>query len=66
MGNDVVKFVKSFTIIFFIAMICYTLGANAYIAANPTQLKAQGIPVGAGPEHRGGAHPRPRHGHRDQ
>ena len=43
MGNDVVKFVKSFTIIFFIAMICYTLGANAYIAANPTQLKAQGI-----------------------
>ena len=45
MGNDVVKFVKSFTIIFFIAMICYTLGANAYIAANPTQLKAQGIPT---------------------
>ena len=41
-GNDVVKFVKSFTIIFFIAMICYTLGANAYIVANPTQLKAQG------------------------
>ena len=48
MGNDVVKFVKSFTIIFFIAMICYTLGANAYIAANPTQLKAQGIPWALG------------------
>ena len=48
MGSDVVKFVKSFTIIFFIAMICYTLGANAYIAANPTQLKAQGIPWALG------------------
>lgn len=64
MGNDVVKFVKSFTIIFFIAMICYTLGANAYIAANPAQ--GAGDSVGAGTEHRGGAHPRPRHGHRDQ
>ena len=48
MGNDVAKFVKSFTIIFFIAIICYTLGANAYIAANPTQLKAQGIPWALG------------------
>ena len=43
MGNDVKKFVVSFTAVFFIAMICYTLGANAYIAANPTQLEKQGI-----------------------
>ena len=38
MGANVANFVKSFTVIFFIAIACYTLGANAYIAANPTQL----------------------------
>ena len=65
MGNDVVKFVKSFTIIFFIAMICYTLGANLH-RGQPHPAQGAGDSVGAGPEHRGGAHPRPRHGHRDQ
>lgn len=48
MGANVGRFVRSFTVIFFIAMICYTLGANAYIAANPTQLAKQGIPWALG------------------
>ena len=48
MGNNVGKFVKSFTIVFFIAMFCYTLGANAYIAADPTQLVKLGIPWAMG------------------
>ena len=48
MGGNVMRFVRSFTIIFFIAMACYTLGANAYIAANPTQLAKQGIPWALG------------------
>ena len=65
MGNDVVKFVKSFTIIFFIAMICYTLGASLH-RGQPNPAQGAGDSVGAGTEHRGGAHPRPRHGHRDQ
>src|SRR5699024_5525096 len=48
MGANVANFVKSFTVIFFIAIACYTLGANAYIAANPTQLAKQGIPWALG------------------
>ena len=48
MGNNVIKFIKSFTIIFFIAMACYTVGANAYIAANPTQTGKLGIPWALG------------------
>jgi uncharacterized membrane protein YadS len=43
MGGNVGKFAVSFTIIFFIAFICYTLGANAYIAAAPTETAKLGI-----------------------
>lgn len=46
--GNVANFVRGFTIIFFIAIACYTLGANAYIAANPTQLAKQGIPWALG------------------
>ncbi|MDR3088207.1 MAG: YeiH family protein [Desulfobulbaceae bacterium] len=38
LGGNVGKFATSFTIVFFIAFICYMLGANAYIAANSTQI----------------------------
>lgn len=43
MNGNVGRFVKAFTIVFFIAVACYTVGANAYIAANPTELEKQGI-----------------------
>lgn len=43
MGANVKKFLSSFTIIFFIAIACYTLGANAHIAANETQWAKYGI-----------------------
>ncbi|MCL2340179.1 MAG: YeiH family protein [Proteobacteria bacterium] len=43
MGGNVGKFAVSFTIVLFIAFICYTLGANAYIAAAPTELAKLGI-----------------------
>lgn len=66
MGNDVVKFVKSFTIIFFIAMILLYAGRQRLHRGQPHPAQGAGDSVGAGPEHRGGAHPRPRHGHRDQ
>ena len=46
--GNVANFVRGFTIIFFIAIACYTLGANAYIAANPTQLAKLGIPWALG------------------
>lgn len=46
--GNVANFVRGFTIIFFMAIACYTLGANAYIAANPTQLAKQGIPWALG------------------
>ena len=46
--GNVANFVRGFTIIFFIAIACYTLGANAYIAANPTQIAKQGIPWALG------------------
>lgn len=48
MKGNVGRFVGSFTVIFFIAIACYTAGANAYIAANPTQLAKQGIPWALG------------------
>ncbi|HBT96864.1 MAG TPA: putative sulfate exporter family transporter [Desulfobulbaceae bacterium] len=38
MNGNVGKFAVSFTVVFFIAFICYMLGANAYIAADPTKL----------------------------
>ena len=46
--GNVANFVRGFTIIFFIAIACYTLGANAYIAANPTQIAKLGIPWALG------------------
>ena len=46
--GNVANFIRGFTIIFFMAIACYTLGANAYIAANPTQLAKQGIPWALG------------------
>ena len=48
MRGNVKRFVGSFTLIFFIAIACYTVGANAYIAANPTELAKMGIPWALG------------------
>ena len=66
MKGNVGRFVGSFTVIFFIAIACYTAGANAYIAANPTQLAKQGIPWALGREHRSRPDRRSGHGHPDQ
>ena len=35
LGGNVARFVKSFTVVFFISEICYMFGANAHIAATP-------------------------------
>ena len=43
MGGNVGKFTVSFSIVFFIAFLCYTLGANAYIAAAPLEAEKLGI-----------------------
>ena len=43
MKGNIGKFLYGFTCIFFIAIACYTVGANAYIAANPTEIAKQGI-----------------------
>ena len=43
MKGDIGKFLYGFTCIFFIAIACYTLGANAFIAANPTEITKLGI-----------------------
>jgi len=43
LGGNVGKFAVSFTVIFVIAFLCYTLGANAYIAAAPTETAKLGI-----------------------
>ena len=49
MKGNVARFVVSFTIVFFVAIACYTIGANAYIAANPrTELAKFGIPWSLG------------------
>ena len=48
MKGNVAAFIPRFVIVFVIAFACYTLGANAYIAANPTQLAKQGIPWALG------------------
>ena len=41
LGGNVARFVKSFTVVFFISEICYMFGANAHIAAMPdAQAKA--------------------------
>ncbi|MDR3640225.1 MAG: putative sulfate exporter family transporter [Humidesulfovibrio sp.] len=38
LGGDVPKFVKSFTIVFFVSMACWAAGHYAVIAATPDQL----------------------------
>ncbi len=45
MEADVAKFVKAFTLVFFVAYICYGLGNYAYVAVTPTaaNLKKAGI-----------------------
>ena len=48
LGGNVARFVGSFTVVFFIAFICYAIGANAYIAANPTQIAKFNIPWSLG------------------
>ena len=48
MKGNPIKFIGAFTVVFFIAVACYVCGANAYIAANPTQLAKQGIPWALG------------------
>lgn len=49
MKGDVGKFVQRFIVVFLIAFVCYTIGANAYVAANPhTQIAKLGIPWSLG------------------
>ena len=43
LGGNVARFVKSFTVVFFISEICYMLGANAHIAATPDAQAKFGI-----------------------
>ena len=43
LGGNVARFVKSFTVIFFISEICYMFGANAHIAAMPDAQAKFGI-----------------------
>ena len=43
LGGNVVRFVKSFTVVFFISEICYMFGANAHIAATPDAQAKFGI-----------------------
>ncbi len=44
MGGDIRRFVKGFTIIFFVAYICWIIGNYAYIAATPDQLAKWKLP----------------------
>lgn len=46
--DDVVKFFKSYTLIFFIAYFCYALGNYAYVAVTPDKLEKFGIPWSMG------------------
>ena len=43
LGGNVARFVKSFTVVFFISEICYMFGANAHIAATPDAQAKFGI-----------------------
>ena len=43
LGGNVGRFVKAFTIVFFISEICFMLGANAHIAATPDAQTKFGI-----------------------
>jgi uncharacterized membrane protein YadS len=46
--GDVAKFIKGFTIAFFVSYICFACGSYAYIAATPDILKKVGIPWSMG------------------
>ena len=48
LGDNVAKFIKGFTLIFFIAYICYGLGSFAYIALTPDKLEKFKIPWAMG------------------
>jgi len=48
LGGNVVKFVKSFSIIYFIAYICYGLGNFAYISVTPDKIASYKIPWSMG------------------
>ena len=48
LGDDVRKFIKGFTLIFFIAYLCYAAGNFAYIAVTPDKLQKVGIPWAMG------------------
>lgn len=43
LGGNVARFVKSFTVVFFVSEICYMFGANAHIAATPDAQAKFGI-----------------------
>ncbi len=48
LGDNVAKFVGGFTLIFFIAYICYAAGNFAYIAVTPDKIKNFNIPWAMG------------------
>ena len=48
MRGNVFRFIIAFTVVYFIAICCYVIGANAYIAANPTQIAKMGVPWALG------------------
>ncbi|MDR0816121.1 MAG: YeiH family protein [Desulfovibrio sp.] len=48
LGGNVGRFISAFTVVFFIAFLCYMLGANAYIAASPNQIAKFDIPWAMG------------------
>lgn len=48
LGGNVVKFLKGFTMIYFIAYFCYALGNFAYVAVTPDKLERFGIPWSLG------------------
>lgn len=48
LGDNVRKFIKGFTLIFFIAYLCYVAGNYAYIAVTPDKLEKAGIPWALG------------------
>ncbi|WP_419784883.1 putative sulfate exporter family transporter [Pseudodesulfovibrio sp.] len=43
LGGDVPKFIKSFTVVFFLSIICWAIGHYAVIAATPDKLEKFGL-----------------------
>lgn len=48
LGDDILKFMKGFTLIYFISYFCYALGNYAYVAVTPDKLDKFGIPWSMG------------------